>query len=271
GEIQRRRVVEMAGMLHHCDFTEQSTLAGEHGRLRPDIVVQLPGDKTVVVDAKAPLEGYLVAVGATDDAQARAKFVVRARQLRAHVGKLAAKSYWESLTNAPDFVVLFLPSDQLLSAALEHDATLMEHAVVNRVLLATPVTLIALRRSVAYGWQQQALADNARRIADLGREMHDRLARFAEHLAKVGRGLDSAVDAYNASVGSFESRVLVTARRFGELEVSDRELPEMGRVDRSSRAVTSASVDLVLLEGEGRGAGADAAPAPLPDRALPHA
>src|SRR5438552_10578816 len=219
GEIQLRRVVEMAGMLHHCDFTEQSTLAGEHGRLRPDIVVQLPGDKTVVVDAKAPLEGYLDAVGAPDDAQARAKFVVHARQLRAHVDKLAAKSYWESLTNAPDFVVLFLPSDQLLSAALEHDATLMEHAVVNRVLLATPVTLIALLRSVAYGWQQQALADNARRIADLGREMHDRLARFAEHLAKVGRGLDSAVEAYNASVGSFESRVLVTARRFGELEV----------------------------------------------------
>ncbi len=250
GEIQLRRVVEMAGMLRHCDFTEQAELMGDDGRLRPDIVVHLPGDKTVVVDAKAPLDSYLDAVGAVDDGAARLKLIGHARQLRVHVDKLAAKSYWESLGNTPDFVVLFLPSDQLLSAALEHDAGLMEHAVASRVLLATPVTLIALLRSVAYGWQQQSLADNARRIADLGREMQDRLSRFAEHLAKVGRGLETAVDAYNASVGSFESRVLVTGRRFQELEVAGRPVPEVPTIDRRARAV---SVDQQeLLEGEAR-------------------
>ncbi len=244
GEIQLRRVVEMAGMIRHCDFTEQTELVGDDGRLRPDIVVNLPGDKTVVVDAKAPLDSYLDAVGAVDDNTARLKLIGHARQLRVHVDKLAAKSYWESLGNTPDFVVLFLPSDQLLSAALEHDAGLMEHAVASRVLLATPVTLIALLRSVAYGWQQQGLADNARRIADLGREMQDRLARFAEHLAKVGRGLETAVDAYNASVGSFESRVLVTGRRFQELEVAGRAVPDLPTIDRRARAVSSDQPEL---------------------------
>src|SRR5262249_52698202 len=148
-----------------------------------------------------------------------------ARQLRGHVDRLAAKSYWENLPNTPDFVVLFLPSDQLLGAALEHDDSLMEHAVASRILLATPVTLIALLRSVAYGWQQQAITENARRIAEVGRELLDRVARFAEHLTRVGRSLDSAVDAYNASVGSFESRVLVSARRLHDLEVTGREIP----------------------------------------------
>ncbi len=248
GEIQLRRVVEMAGMLHHCDFTEQAGLEGADGRLRPDIVVHLPGDKTVVIDAKAPLEAYLDAVSATDDATARTKLVAHARQLRVHVDKLAAKSYWEALSNAPDFVVLFLPSDQLLSGALEHDAGLMEYAVGNRVLLATPVTLIALLRSVAYGWQQQGLAENARRIAELGREMQDRLARFAEHLAKVGRGLESAVDAYNASVGSFESRVLVTGRRFQDLEVAGRPVPELTTIDLRPRPVASREEGKPTLE-----------------------
>lgn len=240
GEIQLRRVVEMAGMLAHCDFQEQATVTGEEGRFRPDVVVRLPGTKQVVVDAKAPLEAYLDATAATEEGHHRSRLVAHARQLRSHVDKLSSKAYWEQFDNSPEFVVLFVPGDALLSAALEHDATLMEHAVANRVLLATPVTLIALLRAVAYGWQQEALADNARDIARLGRELQERIAKFGDHLARVGRGLDQAVGAYNEAVGSFESRVLVTARRFGDLEVGGRPLPdELPRVEKRTRGLAA--------------------------------
>lgn len=237
GEIQLRRVVEMAGMLAHCDFEEQATLVTEDGRLRPDLQVRLPGAKTVVVDAKVPLEAYLDACGADDEGECKARLGQHARQLRTHVDKLAAKSYWEQFADAPDFVVLFVPGDQLLSAALEHDAGLMEHAVANRVLLATPVTLIALLRAVAYGWQQEALAENARQIAALGREMQERVVIFAQHFAKVGRGLDRAVDAYNDAVGSLEHRVLVQTRRFGDLGVGDRDVPQPPAVEKRTRSL----------------------------------
>ena len=243
GEMQLRRVVEMAGMLPHCDFEEQSTVNTEDGRIRPDLVVHLPGSKTVVVDAKVALDAYLAAVEESDDVQCKAKLVQHARQMRTHVDKLAAKSYWTQFSDAPDFVVLFVPGDSLLGAALEHDPGLMEHAVANKVLLATPVTLIALLRAVAYGWQQEALADNARQIADVGREMQDRVLTFVKHFGKVGRSLDRAVEAYNDAAGSLEHRVLVQTRRFTELEVNDTDIPAPAPIDKRARSLVGLTPD----------------------------
>ena len=243
GEMQLRRVVEMAGMLPHCDFEEQSTVTTEDGRIRPDVVVHLPGSKTVVVDAKVALDAYLAAVEESDDVQCKAKLVQHARQVRNHVDKLAAKSYWTQFSEAPDFVVLFVPGDSLLGAALEHDPGLMEHAVANKVLLATPVTLIALLRAVAYGWQQEALADNARQIADVGREMQDRVLTFVKHFGRVGRGLDRAVEAYNDAAGSLEHRVLVQTRRFTELGVNETELPTPAPIDKRARSLVGLTPD----------------------------
>jgi DNA recombination protein RmuC len=243
GEMQLRRVVEMAGMLPHCDFEEQSTVTTEDGRIRPDVVVHLPGSKTVVVDAKVALDAYLAAVEESDDVQCKAKLVQHARQMRTHVDKLAAKSYWTQFSDAPDFVVLFVPGDSLLGAALEHDPGLMEHAVANKVLLATPVTLIALLRAVAYGWQQEALADNARQIADVGREMQDRVLTFVKHFGKVGRSLDRAVEAYNDAAGSLEHRVLVQTRRFTELEVNDTDIPAPAPIDKRARSLVGLTPD----------------------------
>lgn len=237
GEMQLRRVIEMAGMLRHCDFTEQQTVTTDDGRLRPDVVVRLPGKKSVVVDAKVALQAFLEASEATDRDVERLRLDAHARHVRGHVDALASKEYWSQFPEAPDFVVMFVPGDQLLAAALERDPGLMEHAVANRVLLATPVTLIALLRSVAYGWQQAALAENARDIAELGRQLQDRLAKFSAHLAKVGRGLDTAVGAYNEAVGSYESRVVVTARRLGELEVGQQELVAPAPVERRTRPI----------------------------------
>jgi DNA recombination protein RmuC len=243
GEIQLRRVVEMAGMLPHCDFEEQSTFHTADGRMRPDLVVHLPGKKTVVVDAKVALDAYLAAVEASDDAACKTKLVQHARQVRTHVDKLAAKSYWMQFSDAPDFVVLFVPGDPLLGAALEHDPGLMEHAVANKVLLATPVTLIALLRAVAYGWQQEALADNARQIAELGLEMQERVVTFASHFGKLGRSLDRAVGAYNDAAGSLEHRVLVQARRFSEMGVSETDLPAPAPIEKRARSLVGLTDD----------------------------
>jgi DNA recombination protein RmuC len=237
GEMQLRRVIETAGMLPHCDFVEQQTVMSDDGRLRPDVVVRLPGKKSVVVDSKVALQAFLEAAEAVDADAERRALDSHARHFRGHVDSLAAKEYWSQFPEAPDFVVMFVPGDQLLAAALERDPGLMEHAVAHRVLLATPVTLIALLRSVAYGWQQEALADDARQIVELGRQLQDRLGRFAGHLGKVGRGLDTAVGAYNEAVGSFESRVVVTARRLGELEVGDDAFTAPAPVDRRARRV----------------------------------
>lgn len=217
GELQLRRVVEMAGLLSQCDFVEQPLLRGEDGVLRPDLVVRLPGGRSLVVDAKVPLRGWLEALEAPDEPTRRACVADHARQLRTHVGLLSAKEYWSRLSGSPEMVVAFLPADGLLAAALEADPSLLDYAVGQRVMLATPMTLIALLRAVSFGWREEALVDNARVVAELGRDLHRRLGVLSEHLTGLGRNLDRAVGSFNQTVGSLESRVLVTARRLGEL------------------------------------------------------
>jgi DNA recombination protein RmuC len=219
GEIQLRRVVEMAGMLEHCDFDEQVTTTTEEGRLRPDMIVHMPGDREMVVDAKVPLDAFLKLIDADDDAERTILQASHARQLRTHVDQLAKKEYWKQFDHSPEQVVAFIPGDQLLSAAYESDPTLQEHAMANGVFLTTPTMLIALLRSVAFGWRQETLAENAREVQKLGAEMYDRLRTMSTHLQRLQRSLTASVSAYNDAVGSLESRVLVSARRFPELGV----------------------------------------------------
>jgi len=231
GELQLRKVVEMAGMVEHCDFDLQVTADGDEGRQRPDLVAHLPGGKQVVVDAKVPLEAFQAAVDAEDEGERRNHLAAHARQVRTHVEALAKKAYWKQFDPSPEFVVAFIPGDPLLAAAFEQDPGLLEFAVANHVLLATPVTLISLLRAVSYGWQQEAMADNARAVQELGRQLYDRLVTFGAHLNKVGKSLNMAVGAYNDAVGSMESRVLVSARRFPELGVTgEKELAGLEQV-----------------------------------------
>ncbi len=220
GEIQLRRVVEMAGMVAHCDFDEQvSTTSTEEGRLRPDMIVHVPGGGEIVVDAKVPLEAFLRLIDADDDAAREIFQASHARQLRAHVDQLAKKEYWKQFAQSPQQVVAFIPGDQLLSAAYEADPTLQEHAMANGVLLTTPTMLIALLRTVAFGWRQESLAENAREVQKLGAELYERLRTMSAHMQKLQRSLTASVSAYNDAVGSLESRVLVSARRFPSLGV----------------------------------------------------
>jgi len=245
GELQLKRVVEMAGMLDHCDFFEQESTDTEEGRLRPDMIVKLPGGKNIVVDAKAPLAAYLDALEAKDEDERARKLADHARQVRDHLTKLGRKSYWEQFQPSPDFVVLFLPGETFYSAALEADPSLIECGVESRVILATPTTLIALLRAVAYGWKQEALNDNAQRISALGRELYERIAVLADHWGTVGKNLGEAVAAYNRAVGSLESRVLVSARRFKELQAApeDRDIRDMTPVEAQPRALQAAEPD----------------------------
>jgi DNA recombination protein RmuC len=248
GQMQLRNVVELSGMVKHCDFAEQSSLAGDDGSLRPDLVVRLPGGKHVVVDAKAPLQGVLDAYAARDEPERERHLRDHARLLRKHVKGLAEKTYWAGLDSTPDFVVLFLPGEHLYGAALDADPALIEDAMARRVLIATPTTLLAMLRAVAYGWQQERVAESAQQISDLGRELHGRLVKLSGLLATLGTRLNSSVRAYNETVGSYEARVLPSARRFADHgAVSEgRELPQLEHVTTSARAMHPAELELEL-------------------------
>ena len=236
GEMQLQRVVEMAGMLEHCDFVQQETVEGDEGRLRPDLVVNLPGGKRLVVDAKAPLSAYLDALEAQSEQLRDQHLAAHARQLRNHVGQLARKAYWDQFEHTPEFVVLFVPNEAVFAAAMERDPSLMEGAFSERVLLASPTTLIALLRAAAFGWRQERLAQDAQEIALLGRELHKRLGRLGDHFARLGKGLTSAVSAYNDTVGSFERMVVPGARKLREKAAPmDEEVQPLPNVEVSPR------------------------------------
>jgi DNA recombination protein RmuC len=242
GEMQLRRVVEMAGMQAHCDFYEQETGEADGRRQRPDMLVRLPAGKSVVLDAKAPVAAFLEAVEAEGEAQRRQHLARFARHVREHIQALGAKAYWDQFQPAPEFVVLFLPGESFFSAALEQDPTLMEYAGEHKVILATPTTLIALLKAVYYGWRQEALAENARAISELGAQLYERLGKLAEHWSAVGRNLALATEAYNKATGSLETRVLVTARRFEALGAAPagREIPTLAPVEQTPRALQAA-------------------------------
>ncbi len=250
GQMQLRNVVELAGMVRHCDFAEQSSVAGDDGTLRPDLIVRMPGGKHVVVDAKAPLQGVLDAYQARDEEERQRHLRDHARLLRKHVKSLADKAYWAGLDSAPDFVVLFLPGEHLYGAALEVDPGLIEDAMAKRVLIATPTTLLAMLRAVGYGWQQERVAESAQAISELGRELHGRLVKLSGLLSTLGKRLNSAVSAYNETVGSYEARVVPGARRFAEhgAVAEGREIPQIDQVSLSARTVHVADVADELVD-----------------------
>jgi DNA recombination protein RmuC len=239
GEIQLRRVVEMAGMLNYCDFIEQETLKTEGGALRPDLIVKLPAGKTIVVDAKAPVSNYLDAMAAADEGERRLKLQAFAKLVRDRVTELGRKSYWDQFEETPELVVMFLPGDHFYSAALEQDPSLLEFGVEQRVLVATPVNLIGLLRAVAYGWRQESIAVNAKEISELGAELYKRISDLGGHWIDLGRNLSRTVEAFNSAVGSLESRVLVSARRFRELGAasSAMEIDVVEPVEKTARSL----------------------------------
>jgi DNA recombination protein RmuC len=255
GEIQLRRVVELAGMLQYCDFIEQETVVTSDGRIRPDVIVRLPGNRTIVIDAKVPFDAFYESISTTDDVIRCAKLKDHARLVRAHIGALSKKSYWESVQPTPEFVLLFLPGETFYSAALEIDPKLIEDGVGQGVIIATPTTLIALLKAVSYGWRQEQMATNAQEVSKLGKDLYDRLRTFTNYFADIGRGLDRALDSYNKGVGSLEARVLVTARKFKERgAIGGEEIETLEPIDKLARPLSldegGLFPDLVAAETE---------------------
>ncbi|HTW52781.1 MAG TPA: DNA recombination protein RmuC [Stellaceae bacterium] len=264
GEHQLHNVMELSGMSAHVDFLPEQTFAGDDGRLRPDVIIRLPGERRIVVDAKTSMAAYLDAVEATDDETREARLALHARQLRTHMKLLAGKQYWDALPCTPDFVAMFIPGENFYAAAIERDPALFEDAIENKVLIVTPTTLIALAKAIAMGWRQEKMAENARHIGELGRELYRRLATMGGHVAGVGAGLDSAVKRYNDLVGSLESRVLTQARRFTELELDGTQEPlsELKQVETQIRPLrvpdaVARDADVIPLVSGERAQGAE--------------
>jgi len=240
GELTLKRLAELSGMVEHCDFEQQHSMNTEQGKQRPDMVVKMPGERDIIVDAKAPMDAYLNAVEASDDGERKRELQRHARNLRDRARELASKGYWKNRSASLDFVVLFVPGDQFLSAALESDPKLLEDALLDKVVLATPSSLVALLRAIAYGWRQEALAKNAEQIRDIGEELYERMSVFAGHLDRVGGSLDRSVESYNKAVGSFDSRVLPGVRKFSDMGIqAKKEIPELQPIERLPRAVQS--------------------------------
>ena len=239
GEIQLRRVVELAGMLQYCDFVEQETVSTEDGRIRPDLIVRLPGNRTIVVDSKVPFDAFYESISTTDDDVRAARLNDHARLVRTHITALSRKSYWETVQPTPEFVLLFLPGETFYSAALENDPKLIEDGVSQGVIIATPTTLIALLKAVSYGWRQEQMANNAQEVSSLAKTLYDRLRVFTNHFDDIGRSLDRALDAYNKGVRSLEARVLVTARRFKERgAIAGDEIEQLEPIDKAARPLS---------------------------------